>query len=126
MSATSPTLSALLPRGDRSLFVLGSANIYYEITNRRVLIVQESWKRKTHFTYLDHIPEISREGNTSGTLWLGPKLPVIGSRGSAKRSISRFHIGDRVPVLADIDDVDSVYRLILDFREKSRSAPSTS
>jgi hypothetical protein len=95
---------------------------YYAITNRRVLILQEGWKRKTQFAFLESIPEISREGNDMGTLWLGTKLPILGSRGgSAKRSVSRFDISDAVPTLADIDDVNSVYHLILDLREKTRT-----
>jgi hypothetical protein len=93
---------------------------HYAVTNRRVLILQEGWKRKTQFAFLDSIPEISREGDEVGTLWLGAKLPILGSRGSAKRSMSRFDISDAVPTLADIDDVDSVYRLILDLREQAR------
>ena len=93
---------------------------FYAVTNRRVLILQEGWKRKTQFSFLESIPEISREGDDVGTLWLGTKLPILGSRGSAKRSMSRFDISDAVPTLADIDDVDSVYRLILDLREQGR------
>jgi hypothetical protein len=36
--------------------------------------------------------------------------------------MSRFYVGDSVPVLADIADADGVERLILDLREKPRSA----
>jgi len=100
---------------------------YYAITNRRVLILQEGWKRKTQFVFLESIPEISREGNETGTLWLGTKLPVLGGRGSSSRSMSRFSIKGEVPTLADIDNVDSVYHLILDLREQTRkqSQPQT-
>ena len=93
---------------------------YYAVTDRRVLIFQEGWNRKTHFSFLDSIPEISREGNNVGSLWLGTKLPVISGRRSSTRSMSRFSIKDAVPTLADIDDVDSVYHLILDLREQAR------
>lgn len=92
---------------------------YYAVTNRRVLILQEGWKRKTQFSFLESIPEISSEGGDVGTLWLGTKLPILGSRGSAKRSISRFDIRDAVPTLADIDDVEAVHHLILELREKT-------
>jgi hypothetical protein len=94
---------------------------YYAVTDRRVLILQEGWKRKTQFAYLDSIPEISREGDAVGTLWLGAKLPAFGGRGTKTRGWSRFSIADSAPVLADIDDVDSVYHLILDLREKIRA-----
>jgi hypothetical protein len=95
---------------------------YYAVTNRRVLILQESWKRQTYFKFLEHIPEISREGTSIGTLWLGPKLPIMGGRGTLTRDMSRFYISNSVPTLADIDNVDYVHRLILDLREKSRVA----
>jgi hypothetical protein len=93
---------------------------YYAVTNRRVLIVQEAWKRKTRSSYLEGISEIQREGATTGTLWLGEKLPILGGRAQPTRSMSRFDMGDGVPVLADIDDVDSVDRLIMELREKAR------
>jgi hypothetical protein len=93
---------------------------YYAITDRRVLILQEAWKRKTQFSYLDSIPEISREGDDVGTLWLGAKLPAFGGRGTKTRGWSRCSINDGVPTLADIDNVDSVYHLILDLREQAR------
>jgi hypothetical protein len=93
---------------------------YYGVTNRRVLIVQEGWKRKIRSCYLEAIPEIVREGETTGTLWLGQKLSMFAGRRSPKRSMSRFDFDSVVPVLADIDDVDSVYRLIMQSREQSR------
>jgi hypothetical protein len=94
---------------------------YYAVTNRRVLIMQEGWNRKTSSMYLEAIPSIDREGTITGTLWFGQKYPVFTGRGSRKktRNISRFHLGD-VPVFADIDDVDSVYRLTWELREKAR------
>lgn len=93
---------------------------YYAVTNRRVLIVQEGWRRKIRSCYLEAIPEIVREGGTTGTLWLGKKLSMFAGRGSPKRSMSRFDVDSYVPVLADIDDVDSVYRLIMGLREQAR------
>jgi hypothetical protein len=99
---------------------------YYAITSRRILILQNGWKRKTSSTYLEGIPTIEREGGTTGTLWFGTKYPVMAGRGQKTRSLSRFTVGD-VPVFADIDDVDAVYRLIDELREKSRRqlSPST-
>jgi hypothetical protein len=94
---------------------------YYAVTNRRVLIVQEGWKRKTSWMYLEAIPSINRDGMMTGTVWFGPKNPIIRGRGSGRRArnISHFYLGD-VPVFADIDDVDSVYRVIWELREKAR------
>jgi hypothetical protein len=95
---------------------------FYAVTNRRVLLIQEGWKPKRRLIFLESLPEISREGTTIGTLWLGPKLPTFGSRRSRLRGMSRFYVGDSVPVLADIADADGVERLILDLREKFRPA----
>jgi len=72
-------------------------------------------------TYLSFIPSIEQEGTDCGTLWLGPKSPILGARGERKRSMSRFDIGD-VPVLADIDDVGSVHRLIVDLRNRAKES----
>jgi hypothetical protein len=33
--------------------------------------------------------------------------------------MSRFSVGD-VPVFADVDDVDTVYRMIVDLRDKAK------
>lgn len=92
---------------------------YYAVTNRRVLVLQEGWKRKTNWMYLEAIPTIECEGKMAGTLWFGKKYPVIAGRGQKTRSMSRFAVDD-VPVFADIDDVDGVQRLVQELREKAR------
>ena len=97
---------------------------YYAVTNRRVIVLQEGWKRKTSSTFLNAIPGIEREGTATGTLWFGPKFPIIGPRGARKRSMSRFSLDD-VPVFADIEDVDSIYRLVTNLREKEARGPVT-
>ena len=99
---------------------------YYAVTNRRVLILLEGWKRKSRFYFLESIPELTREGDAIGTLWLGTKAPVFGARGSATQGFSRFSAGGPVPRLVDIDDAGSVYRLILDLREQARKQPTSS
>jgi hypothetical protein len=91
---------------------------YYAVTNRRVLVVQEGPKKKMSMTFLESIPTIEREGTEIGTLWFGPKYPVIAARGRKTRDVSRFSVGD-VPVFADIEDVESVHGLILDLRTKA-------
>jgi hypothetical protein len=90
---------------------------YYGVTSRRILVVQEAWSRKTGFHYIDVLPTIEREGTFTGTLWLGPKYAVLAGRGQRTRDMSRFRVGDP-PVFADIDDVESVYRLVRDLREQ--------
>jgi hypothetical protein len=90
---------------------------YYGVTSRRILIVQDGWSRKTSFNYIDVLPTIQKDGSDTGTLWFGPKYSVLGGRRQATRSMSRFSVGD-TPVFADIDDVNSVYKLVLDLREQ--------
>src|ERR1700678_1463345 len=50
---------------------------YYGVTSRRILIVQDGWNRKTSFNYIDVLPTIQKEGSDTGTLWFGPKYPVM-------------------------------------------------
>lgn len=98
---------------------------YYAITNRRVFLLQESWTRKTSSLFLGEIPNIERENNKAGvgTLWLGPQYPVLGSKRSKKRNMSRFSLGD-TPVFADIENVDAVHRLLIELRDQR--APNSS
>lgn len=93
---------------------------YYGVTNRRVLVLQESWKHRTNIIYIETIPTIEREGNGTGTLWFGTKYPLSGARSTQKRSMSRFSL-DLVPVFADIDDMNFVYSLVLGLKDKSLS-----
>ncbi len=99
---------------------------YYAVTNRRILILQEGWKRSTRFSFLESIPELTCEGSVTGTLWLGTKLPILGSRRSSTQSFSQFATSGPVARLVDIDGVDSVYRLILDLREQAGKQTSAS
>jgi hypothetical protein len=99
------------------------ARTYYAVTNRRVLVLQEGWERETKSNYLEGIPSIEREGTATGTIWFGEKYSPFSGRAPRRRSSSRFAIG-HIPVFADIDDVDSVYRLVTDLREKARKEPA--
>ena len=116
--------------GDGQLLRLGTipagrlveATTYYAVTNRRVLVLQEGWRRKTSMMFLDEIPQIEKEGTSAGTLWFGVKYPVVAPRRQKTRDVSRFSLGD-VPVFADIAEVDSVYRLILGLRTKITQKP---
>jgi hypothetical protein len=98
---------------------------YYGVTARRVIVVQEVWDHKISWVFLESIPSIEREGQTRGTLWFGPKCPLLGGRGQKKRNMSRFTVGD-VPVFADIEDVESVERLVMELRENARKESRSS
>jgi hypothetical protein len=96
---------------------------YYAVTNRRVLVIQEGWSRKMAMTFLDSIPLIEQEGQTTGTLRFGQKYPIMGPKGAKTRNISRFHVGD-VVVFADIAPVGAVHSLVYELRQKAVAAVS--
>ena len=99
---------------------------HYAVTNRRVLILQEGWKRHIRSCDLESIPEINREGERSGTLWLGPRSLFSGKRGTRARSWSRFDVDSPAPILADIEDLDFVYPLLRDLRGQAMKATNSS
>jgi hypothetical protein len=97
---------------------------YYAVTNRRVFVLQEGWKRKSSWAYVEAIPTIERDGTRRGTLWFGTRPPMMASRRQRGRNPSRFALGE-VPVFADIEDADGVLRLVHDLREAARKESSS-
>jgi hypothetical protein len=88
---------------------------YYAVTNRRVLVLQEGWNWKVRDMHVEAIVGMEIEGDAVGTIWFGPKYPVIVRRGQKSRGLNRFTIGE-VLVFADVDDVQAVHRLVLELR----------
>jgi hypothetical protein len=74
------------------------------------------------FAYIDSLPALIKEGGPGGigTLRFGPSYLTSSSRRSSA-SWNSLSIGG-APVFVDIVDVDSVYRLVCDFRDKGRTA----
>ena len=72
---------------------------------------------------LNAISNIGRSGSFTGTLRFGTAQPIVAGRGQKTQNASPFNVGN-VPVFVDIDDVESVCRLILDVAEKARSSQS--
>lgn len=97
---------------------------YYAITDRRVLFLQEGFRRKSRIFYLDSIGEFQREGSLTGTIWLGSKPPLFTSRNQSRRSWSAVDVSAPVPALVDVADVDTIYRLLLDLRQKRAATKS--
>jgi hypothetical protein len=95
---------------------------HYAVTNRRVIVVQESWKRQMAFAYIDSLPALIKEGGSRGIgiLRFGPSYLTSPSRRSSA-SWNSLSIGG-APVFVDIEDVDSVYRLVCELRDKARTA----
>lgn len=96
----------------------------YAVTNRRVVVVQDGWNRRVASSYLDTLPTIVKEGTSSGTgvLRFAPVAPSWSTR-QGWGAWNAMNVGE-IPTFMDIDDVDSVYRLVSDLREKARGAAS--
>lgn len=98
---------------------------YYAVTNRRVLVVQNGWKRQVASSYLDSLPTLIKETSSGGrgTLRFAPREPMwSGMRGWGVWDA--MAVGDS-PTFIDIEDVDAVYRLVSDLREEARSGKGT-
>jgi hypothetical protein len=98
---------------------------HYAVTNRRVIVVQEGWKRQMAFAYIDSLPALIKERGSGGigTLRFGPSYLTSSSRRSSA-SWNSLSIGG-APVFVDIEDVDSVYRIVCDLRDKARIVKPT-
>jgi hypothetical protein len=94
---------------------------YYGVTGRRVIVVQNGWRKQVASAYIDTLPTIIKETgrNGSGTLRFTPPVsPWLGARGWG--AWDGMSIGT-VPTFVDIEDLDTVYRLVSDLREKKTS-----
>jgi hypothetical protein len=99
---------------------------HYAVTNRRVIVVQNGWKRQMASAYIDSLPTLIKE---SGAGEIG--ILRFAQTSSTWSNRSRFSPWngmsvDGIPAFVDVDNVDSVYRLVSDQREKSRAAKSES
>jgi len=94
---------------------------FYAVTNRRVIVVQKGWKRLMASAYMDTLPTLIKEGGARGrgTLRFSPAEPIW-SRSRGWGVWDSMTVGD-VPTFMDIEDVDFVYRLVADLREKART-----
>jgi len=98
---------------------------YYAVTNRRVIVVQNGWRRRMAASYLDSLPMLIKEESSRGrgTLRFAPREPMwSGRRGWG---IWDGITVEEVPTFRDIEDVDRIYRLVSDAREKARSTRVT-
>jgi hypothetical protein len=94
---------------------------YYAVTNRRVIAVQDAWRRQMASAYLDSLPTLTKEGTSSGvgTLRFAQTESLLyGRRGWG--AWDGMAVGN-IPTFVDIDDVDYVYRIVSDLREKART-----
>lgn len=100
---------------------------FYAVTNRRTIVIQNGWNRQMASAYIDSLPTLIKEANSNGlgTLRFSPGQPVWnGYRQRGWGAWNALAVGD-VPTFVDIADVDSVYRLVSDAREKLQSVKAT-
>jgi len=99
---------------------------YYAVTNRRVIVVQNARKRQMASAFLGTLPTLIKEGGSGGVGIL--RFTQAQSMWSSNRrgwgAWNGLDVGD-VPTFKDIEDVDSVYRLVSDLREKARTTKTT-
>lgn len=97
---------------------------HYAVTNRRVIVVQEAWKRQMASAYIDTLPTLIKEGDANGigTLRFAQPEAMWSGRGGWG-AWDGMSIG-AIPTFRDIEDLDAVYRLVSDLRERARTAKS--
>jgi hypothetical protein len=94
---------------------------HYAVTNRRVIVVQNGWRRQMASAYIDSLPTLTKEGGLSGIGALSfVQSQPISSNSLGWGAWNALSVGS-VPAFVDIEDVDSVYRLVSDLREKART-----
>lgn len=95
---------------------------HYAVTNRRVIVVQNGWRRQMASAYVDSLPTLMKDGSSKGLGTL--RFAQAESMWSGRHGWGAWDgmaVGN-VPTFVDVDDVDYVYRLVSDLREKSRTA----
>lgn len=95
---------------------------HYAVTNRRVIVVQNGWTRQMASAYIEGLPTIIKQGSSNGigTLSFAQPQPMW-SNNRSWGVWNGLSVG-AVPTFVDIQEVDDVYRLVADLREKSRQS----
>jgi hypothetical protein len=96
----------------------------YAVTNRRVLVVQNGWNRQVSSAYIDSLPTIIKEARSNG---VGTLAFAEGQGTWSKGGWSSWNAVSvaGTPTFVDVSEVDSVYRLIFDLRDKARAGKAS-
>jgi hypothetical protein len=106
----------------RFLYVFWKKNhIFYAVTDRRVIAVQNAPSRKVASAYIDTLPTLikSVRNDGIGTLNFAQTDPLW-SRGRGWGTWDATAFGN-VPAFVDVDDADVVHRMIAELRERTRT-----
>ena len=92
---------------------------FYAVTNKRVLVVNQARSRRVVAALLQQLPAIEKSvrGDGIGTITFG-LIPMMYGRRSNQASVDGG-LSSPVPTFVDVEDAESVYRIVSDLREKS-------
>jgi hypothetical protein len=93
---------------------------HYAVTNRRLIVLQNARQRKIASCYLDSLPALIKEGGSNGTLRF-MQTPTMWARSRGWGAWNALNV-EGMPTFVDTEEVEFVYRLISDLREKVRTA----
>lgn len=95
---------------------------FYAVTNRRVIVVQDGWRRRSTVADLNTLPSLILENGPNGTGTVRFAKWQTEHPGCQQLGWTRFDLMaiGKVPTLVDIDNVDFVYRLVSDLQKKAR------
>jgi hypothetical protein len=94
-------------------------NIYYAVTNKRVLVVNKARSRSVIAAFLQQLPAIDKSVRSDGigTITFG-LVPMMTSRRTNQLGWDGG-LSSPVPTFVDVEDAEGVYRIVSDLREKS-------
>lgn len=92
---------------------------YYAITNRRVLILTNLSNKNVDAEFITQIPCINKRvrSDGKGTIKFGNSFFFKGMYSNTGMDFFGAGYGKDVPTFYDIDDIDSVYRLVNELRQ---------
>ena len=94
---------------------------HYAVTNRRVIVVRDGWRREVASAFIDTLPALIKEGGANGIGTLRfTQAESSWSTGRGWGNWSGMGVGS-TPTFIDVDDAATVYRMVSELREKARS-----
>jgi hypothetical protein len=107
----------------RFLFkILKKKHTYYAVTNKRVLVLTTLVTRSLRAAFIDRIPAINKTARFGrGTITFGNRRSWTFKYENTGMEFLSWGYGDDVPTFHDIKDVDTVYALVNELREKKES-----
>lgn len=95
---------------------------FYAVTDRRVIVVQDGWRRRSTVADLNTLPSLILENGPNGTGTVRFAKWQVEHPGSQQLGWTRFDLTaiGNVPTCVDIDNADFVYRLVSNLQKKAR------